>query len=122
MSPKAHYALMWRVQFYGIGIAAICLVGFILAALDERLSLVHQALLLAGLQVPYEIEVLACAVFFASLIIVCLAAPWIAFRWCIPARCPQCAGTAYLRVVSPVRYICEKCGHCAATEDWEAAG
>jgi hypothetical protein len=113
---------MWRVQLYGIGIAAICLVGFVLAALHDRLSLLHQALLLAGLQLPYGIEVLVCAIFFGGLMIVSLAAPRVAFRWFIPARCPRCAGTAYLRVTSPVRYLCEQCGHCAATENWEAAG
>jgi hypothetical protein len=122
MSPKAHYALMWRVQCYGIAIAAICLVGFILAALDNRLSLLREALLLAGLQLPNDIQVAASAIFFGALIIVCLAAPRIAFRRFIPARCPQCGGAAYLRVTSPVRYICQNCGHCAATENWEAAG
>ncbi len=121
MSPKAHYALMWRVQFYGIGIAAICLLGFILAALDNQSSLLYRSLSLIGLQFSYEIQILASGVLFGSLTIVCLIVPRIAFRWFIPARCPQCAAKAYLRVISPVRYICQNCGHCAATEDWGAA-
>jgi hypothetical protein len=122
MSPKAHYALMWRIQFYGIGIAAICLIGLFLAALDNRFSLLHQALSLGGLEFSYEVQLAASAIFLGSLMVVCLAAPRIAFRRFIPARCPQCGGNAYLRVISPVRYICQNCGHCAATENWEAAG
>jgi len=121
MSPKAHYALMWRVQFYGIGIAAICLLGFFLAALDKRTSLLHQLLSLGGVTISYEAQLLASAILWSVFVVVSLAAPRIAFRWFIAARCPNCAGTAYLRVVSPVRYLCQTCGHCAATEDWGAA-
>jgi hypothetical protein len=113
---------MWRIQVYGMCIAVICLLGLILAALDNRASLLYRAFSLAGLQFTYETQVLASAVLFGGVMIVCLAAPRIAFRRFIPARCPHCAGNAYLRVISPVRYICQSCGHCAATETWEAPG
>jgi hypothetical protein len=34
-----------------------------------------------------------------------------AFRWLVPAHCPQCGGQAYGKSTAPVTYVCRRCGH-----------
>lgn len=119
MSPRDHYALMWRVQFYGAGLAVIGLGIFVLGALAGEYSVFRWMLLRAGLLFPYGLQVFADAIVWGTVAIVGIMIPRIVFRYCIAARCPKCGGAAPLRVTSPVRYICDQCGFCAATGNWE---
>jgi hypothetical protein len=102
-------------------LAVIGLVFFLAGALDSQYSVSRWILVRAGFLSPYEVQVLVDGLIFGTFAIACIATPRVAFRYLIPARCPKCDGLSKLRVTSPVRYICQHCGFCAATENWESA-
>ena len=44
------------------------------------------------------------------------------FRRVIPARCPECAGSAFPHGMQPIVYVCESCGREEVTTAYERIG